>query len=527
MSVKVRRNNLCPCGSGKKYKKCHYLLEYSAITNEPLQLERSLAKRMQMERQQGNGRPIISTEWNGNRLVAVGGSLYAISTDKTFHDFLIGYIQSPSVFGTEWFNSQLSQPFEERHPLVKQFEMLQQFVRDNHRPETRFQNAPMTGAVYSLLHISYNLYLLQHNASIQRKLIKRLKDRNEFRGAQYETYVAAEFLKAGFLLELENEEDSNSSHCEFSATSRRTGRKYSVEAKTRQPNKKTIGISNQLYKALKKAAKYERVIFIEHNSLDFSKNVNRVVEEIAERENDLKIDSLPAPPSYIFVTNHPFEYSLNGIVENRSGFARGFKIPDFCFDFGFRNIREVLKAREKHSDMFDLIKSMCRHEEIPSTFDGEYPEFAFSIDDDSRSRLLIGEKYLIPDQYGNEIEGILEDAVVLENEKKSYGIYKTQTGQKLVVAVPLTEKEIFAFRKYPDTFFGVPRKTGAKAESPIDVFDFLYETYSKSTKEKLLEFLQGHPEIEKYAQLPQEELAIIYCELLVNADICSGRLFQK
>ena len=27
VSKKVPRNNPCPCGSGKKYKKCHYLID--------------------------------------------------------------------------------------------------------------------------------------------------------------------------------------------------------------------------------------------------------------------------------------------------------------------------------------------------------------------------------------------------------------------------------------------------------------------------------------------------------------------
>jgi hypothetical protein len=59
-----------------------------------------------------------------------------------------------------------------------------------------------------------------------------LKDINQFQGARYEIYVTASFVRAGFEVELENETERTTSHCEFTAT-HRTGAKYSVEAKSR------------------------------------------------------------------------------------------------------------------------------------------------------------------------------------------------------------------------------------------------------------------------------------------------------
>ena len=46
-------------------------------------------------------------------------------------------------------------------------------------------------------------------------------------------------------------------HCEFVATHRRTGKKFSVEAKMRRPDKALIDVGNQLYAALKKDAEFK------------------------------------------------------------------------------------------------------------------------------------------------------------------------------------------------------------------------------------------------------------------------------
>jgi hypothetical protein len=46
-------------------------------------------------------------------------------------------------------------------------------------------------------------------------------------------FVAASLLRAGFDIAFEDESDSRTSHCEFTATSKRTGRSFSVEAKSR------------------------------------------------------------------------------------------------------------------------------------------------------------------------------------------------------------------------------------------------------------------------------------------------------
>ena len=514
--MKIGRNDPCPCGSGKKYKKCCYEERGSIPPEVQLQFERLKAKQLQTEKQQGLGKSIISNEFKGYRFVAVGNRMYYSQKWKTFHDFLLEYIRI--IFGKEWGQAELVKSFEERHPLVQWYELAHKYMKEHQAGNGTINVASMTGAMSAYINLSYNLYLLAHNVEIQERLIRRLKDIFQFRGTQYETYVAAEFIKAGFKLEIENEEDNRTTHCEFTVVSKATGKKYSIEAKARQPHKDNVSVGNQLYNALRKKAKHERVIFIDVNITDFMKEVLNIVKELKRKEKTLKIDGQLAPSAYVFVTNHPFEYDLEGISEHRAGFAHGFKIPEFDFDFRFTNIRDVLKARDRHKDMFALVKAICEHEEIPSTFDGEAPEFAFA-GKDAPPRLLIGEKYAIPGPEGKDIEGFLVNATVSEVEKKIFGAYHTKEGKQIICTNPMTDEELIAYRRQPNTFFGVNLKQGGKARDPLDLFDFFYENYKNCPREKLLEFLKDRHDLENIKTLSNEELLITCCEAWVYSAI--------
>lgn len=64
---KVGRNDPCPCGSGKKYKRCHGSPEWQESMTRGMReaLARAEAQCAQRERQQGLGRPIVSAEVSG------------------------------------------------------------------------------------------------------------------------------------------------------------------------------------------------------------------------------------------------------------------------------------------------------------------------------------------------------------------------------------------------------------------------------------------------------------------------------
>jgi hypothetical protein len=97
---KTGRNAPCPCGSGKKFKRCHGSVD-AAVTPAAPQLpsedwiRQTLAQKeaenRQREQQQGMGHPIISFAANGYRIVCVGNRVFYSLNWKTFHDFLRDY----------------------------------------------------------------------------------------------------------------------------------------------------------------------------------------------------------------------------------------------------------------------------------------------------------------------------------------------------------------------------------------------------------------------------------------------------
>jgi len=81
-----------------------------------LMFQRVKAREWQREQQQGFGRPIISNEFKGYRMAAVGNKLMWSEKWKTFHDFLGDYVRS--ALGHEWGNVELAKPLESRHPIL-------------------------------------------------------------------------------------------------------------------------------------------------------------------------------------------------------------------------------------------------------------------------------------------------------------------------------------------------------------------------------------------------------------------------
>ncbi len=100
---------------------------------------------------------------------------------------------------------------------------------------------PYSGGTAVFMRLAYDLYSLDHNAELQERLLTRLRHPRGFPGARYETYVAAVFILAGFNLVFENEQDGSTTYCEFTATDRSTGKKFSVEAKRREGKRLRLG----------------------------------------------------------------------------------------------------------------------------------------------------------------------------------------------------------------------------------------------------------------------------------------------
>lgn len=125
--IKIGRNDRCPCGSGLKYKKCHgnnrkhisigmngksgksFSNQFPNIRKIIIELAEKEKKQME---QYGDVRPIMSTDFDGHKIVAVDNELIKFDNNKTFHDFLVEYIQY--CLGDDWTDSELKKNFSEK-----------------------------------------------------------------------------------------------------------------------------------------------------------------------------------------------------------------------------------------------------------------------------------------------------------------------------------------------------------------------------------------------------------------------------
>lgn len=523
---KVGRNQPCPCGSGKKFKRCHGAPDYHEDFARQIRdgLAHAEAIRVQRERQQGLGRPIISAEAFGQRFVAVKNRLLHSRKWKTFHDFLCDYIKM--AIGPEWGNVELAKPLEQRHPILVWYHHLCLHQRSFIKEPGKVQSAPMTGAVAAYMHLACDLYALDHNAELQEKLVGRLRDRDNFYGARYEVNVAATLIRAGFEIEFENEDDRSSSHCEFSATFTRTGKRFSVEAKHRASNKFRLG--RQLNRALAKHANHQRIVFIDINVPDDKRDADiptflrTALVNLRSFEGRI-ISGRPLPDAYLVVTNTPWHHHLESQIFRCAVMSDGFQIPDFKGDTAFPSLRAAIDARERHIEMHELLRSMKEHSDIPSTFDGDIPEFAFG---EGAPRLQIGQRYLVKDTDGTERPGLLTTATVVEAERKAYCGLSFDDGKAAIYTWPLSDAEMAAWQRHSDTFFGEIGQRTTKADGPVELYDFFLNGYRQTPRERLLELLAGASDIAELSKLDQPALASIYAERCVNS-IMAGKHIEQ
>jgi SEC-C motif len=290
---KIGRNQLCPCGSGKKYKRCHGSSNgHENLSNQmPSDLDKFVqqtlakheAEREQREKQQGLGRPIVSWEHNGTRMVAVGNTVYHSKEWGTFHDFLRFFLID--IFGRDWFQNEIRKSENGRHPVLQWHEMMKANMAKHGKKSGTVYTVPASGAHHAFMHLAYNIYLIAHHAEPKQlglllgALVGKLKSArmDDFIGKLFETYAAAAFLKAGFQLDYKELEKSAESTVEFVATFPKTGRKFSVEVKSRVRQRdedesaedyKRLRVASKLNRALAKKADHDRVVMIEVNVPD-------------------------------------------------------------------------------------------------------------------------------------------------------------------------------------------------------------------------------------------------------------------
>ncbi len=230
--MKPGRNDKCPCGSGKKFKKCH-------IDNIPLLMSEIMQRASRPEYIDENGqligRPIIATHFKDKRVVAVGSRLYhSLPTNITFQEFLITFLKD--TVGQVWGKNESEKPKEERHIIVQWIAEMAKLIGSSKNvvmedPEHELKSAPASGNVQALLSLAYDVYSVYHCTDLPEELVERLKNMDQFQGAKYEIAVAAIFARAGF--DIKWLEKTGEKICEFIATHKQSKESILVEAKSR------------------------------------------------------------------------------------------------------------------------------------------------------------------------------------------------------------------------------------------------------------------------------------------------------
>jgi hypothetical protein len=473
------------------------------------------------------------------QVVAVGDTIHYSKKWKFFSDFLSDYLKK--VLGPDWGNAEIAKPLQERHPIVQWYDALCHFQRRHEKGPNGTYAADSTGVVYCYLGLAYNLYLLKHNVELQKRFASRLKNRQQFQGAYYELTVANCLIRAGFELRLEDETDMRLKHCEFSAVSKNTGKKYWVEAKMRSvsgllgktgvdggspTSKPTSQLAKHLREALQKPADDERLIFIDVNTSPLEIKApaqgepelpNWIVaagKQLDDRGKELKVGE----QAYVFVTNIPFHRALDETAREHAALAHGLGIDDFA-KVGEFSLSEVWRRKQKHIDAHHILEALLSYPKIPNRFDGSLP----LTKSDEENRIEIGRSYFFDDIGESAGLGEVTTATVSEIEKKMYIGVTTEDGRNVILSRDISDDELAAYREHPDAYFGVVHKVTKKVDNVYELFERMVDCYKNTPKERLLEFYREHPDFEELKKLDHLDLALEVCERWASAAAASDK----
>jgi SEC-C motif len=528
MKNKIGRNQLCPCGSGLKYKRCHGRLDVVApasfppASNPGQLLDRVLAAERIRQTQQGLGRPIVSAKLHDHQMVAVNDTAYFSRTWRTFPDFLADYMRRKLDPG--WGNAEIAKPFAERHPILQWHDAYCRYQQETIKKPGEVHTGKVIGVVACYLGLAYALYLLDHNVELQERLIRRLKDRANFQGAYYELIVASTLIRAGFTLTLEDEADGDSKHCEFAAVSGRTGKKYWVEAKMRSiagllgktdkdggaDGNPVARLISHLNGALAKPAADERLIFIDLNAVpEFDANGKPAWfgSAVARLESYETKELAPGVSAYVFVTNIGFHRQLaDDPMIAAAPFGLG--MPDFNRPGSYR-VSEAYRRKQKHIDAYHIGDALLHYLRFPSTFDGSLPSEAFC---GRGSRVTIGETYHFTDVGENGVIGTVTSATVSEDEKVAYIAITVQGQNSQILRQPMSDDELADYKAHSDAYFGQVVPVKKKLNDHLELFEWLMDVNKRLSRAQLLENLSKSPRFDELKDLSDNDLLIEYCE---------------
>jgi hypothetical protein len=522
---KIGRNAPCPCGSERKYKHCCGALNRQG--GLPPGAAREIQRALQFQeaqekvrtRQQGYGRPIISTEVNGHRIVAVSNTVYWSKNWKFFTDFLLHFLKE--VLGREW--GQQSSQSTAPHPVVRWFEKLGHLRRDRPSGSDSIVSSPETGFLRALFGLAYSLYLIAHNDQLPPKLLQRLRRSDDFRAATYETLVGAAFAVAGYRIECAERGHNPTRVPEFFVTAK-SGKRYSVEAKCKlkwtapiDPDDSAFAeelrstLRSHLHKAAAKKLPnpvywFELSIPAALDEGRWRKVVSIVTTCLREAETNLTVDGNKLLPAYVFVTNNTHLVNEDGADLPFVAQMESIHIPELN-PGTLMEIEAALEARDQHREMLWVLKCMKNVTSIPQTFDGTPSELLGAGGRPVQS-FKIGDLLALDMPDGTVSSGVVEEVCSVGDV--AWVILRDQvTGAFNTVTMPLKPEEVRAVKRFGDAVFG-KANDGEQLDpsDPLAIYDWFLDVFSEYTRDGLLNQIRTHPLFSTYSTLPTPDLLI-------------------
>nr|WP_213161108.1 SEC-C metal-binding domain-containing protein [Kaustia mangrovi] len=531
--MKTGRNELCPCGSGKKFKKCCLNATKPGARRAPtperdpavLARARAILRQHQAaenvrQQQQGHGNPIVSwmDEANGFRFVAVKQTVYWGRNWFIFPNFLDYFMKK--TLDHEWGERERSKG---QHPLFRWLQKTQAY--SNQKPgEPKVKTIVMMGFIACWLHLAYTLYLIAHHDEIPEPLLKRLRDPVSFMPAYYEAIVGAALAVAGMEISCAETKAGSMPTPEFRAKSKASGKTYEIEAKRKNGWKAPTGdvtnaeflrelevyVRNQIYNASKKKLTnpvywFELSIPTMMAEADWRAVAEKAEAAIRDAENSMTVDGQPIAPAYVVITNHTFLADEDVTGHPCFGFLQTIKIDDYPFGRPLE-IEAALEGYDKHRDIFWLMEAWKKASTVPTTFDGSPPEL---LDSDGKPQrtVKLGDMIEVPDIDGKTVRATVEEISSWGEDKAMLAV--GANGRHWLVEMPLTAGEAQAARRYTDAVFGKDNAShGLRDDDPFDLYDWLLQAHANMTQQQVDKFFEKNPTLGHYQGLPLKEARV-------------------
>jgi hypothetical protein len=521
MRMKTGRNDLCPCGSGKKFKKCcidsagpRTRPDVSTVPPPVLEMMRLHEARENVRRQQqGHGNPIISLTDHGYRLVAVGKTIYWGKDWLVFADFLLYFMKK--TLRPEWGAREKSKGL---HPLFRWLEKFQRHS-DSLPTQGKMKTGQMMGFLACWRHLAYALYLIARNDELPKPLLRRLRDPMYFMPAYYEAVVGAALAVAGFELSCAETKAISRPTPEFRVKSKITGTTYEIEAKRKERWKSPTHdvsfpdflrelesyVRDQVHAASKKKLKnpiywFELSIPTLQSEADWRALSAKLEVVLRDVEKHVTVEGDPISPAFVLVTNHTF--LANEDIEGEPSFMslQTIKIDDYPCGKEME-IEAALEAYDKYRDIIWMTEAWKIARTVPVTFDGTPPEL-LSPDGQPQGTVQIGDTLLVPDQHGEEVAVCVEDIASM-GDKASAIVHNVVANERWVVHFPLSDGEAKAAVRFTDAIFGKSNASrGLREDDLFGLYDFFLKAQEKMSQEQVDKFFHENPTVSLYKGLP-------------------------